>query len=170
MVIYDSVTSLQKISELSLPLPLYVYMKTYYWFNRNRVLSHLRFGGVDMFITAPSHLRNSLNRAPCWPRFILIPLVLACFALALTAQGQLSPPPDGNYSNNNTAEGEDALFNLDISTGVNNTAVGFETLYSNNTGSENTANGAQALYSNYSGGGNTANGASALYKQQHRLQ
>ena len=93
-------------------------MKTYYWFNRNRVLSHLRLGGADTFITAPSHLRNSVNRVPWWPGFILIPLVLACFALSPTAQGQLSPPPDGGYPNDNTAEGDDALFSLDTSQGT----------------------------------------------------
>jgi hypothetical protein len=63
-------------------------------------------------------------------------------------------------------------------TGVDNTAIGFESLYSNNgsrntaTGyqalhnnkvSFNTADGYQALYSNTSGGGNTATGAGALY-------
>jgi hypothetical protein len=39
-------------------------MKTYYWFNRNRLLSHLRIATAGTLITTPSHLRNSVNRAP----------------------------------------------------------------------------------------------------------
>ena len=56
------------------------------------------------------------------------------------AQGQLSPPPDGGYPGENTAEGENALFSL--SSGTHNTAVGLEALFSNTDGSYNTANGA----------------------------
>src|SRR5262245_4312604 len=40
--------------------------------------------------------------------------------------------------------------------GVNNTANGYEALYSNTTGSNNTANGHQALYSNTTASYNTA--------------
>src|SRR5437773_1128552 len=93
--------------------------------------------------------------------FLLIPLVLAWFALSPTpnAFGVL-PAPDGGYPSNNTAEGDDALFsNI---TGSNNTANGYQALYSNITGSNNTANGYQALYSNITGTFNTATGASAL--------
>ena len=49
--------------------------------------------------------------------------VFACFALSPTAQAQLSPPPDGGHSNDNIAAGQDALFSLDTSTGISNTAV-----------------------------------------------
>jgi hypothetical protein len=89
----------------------------------------------------------------------LIPLVLAAFAVSPTAQAQLSPPPDGGYPNNNTAEGTDALFSL--TTGPDNTAIGFEALYSNTTGDSNTATGSQALFSN-TGVRNTADGYAAL--------
>jgi hypothetical protein len=90
----------------------------------------------------------------------LIPLVLAAFALSPTAQAQLSPPPDGGYPNDNTAEGTDALFSL--TTGPENTAIGFDALYSNTTGDSNTATGSQALFSNTTGVRNTANGYVAL--------
>jgi hypothetical protein len=90
----------------------------------------------------------------------LIPLVLAAFALSPTAQAQLSPPPDGGYAGNNTAEGTDALFSL--TTGTDNTALGFEALFSNTAGSENTATGSDALPSNTTGIRNMANGFAAL--------
>jgi len=46
--------------------------------------------------------------------------------------------------------------------GTNNTAVGYEALYSNTTGSYNTASGINALYFNTSGNNNTAYGYDAL--------
>src|SRR2546429_899621 len=74
-------------------------------------------------------LRNLMNRAPL-RAFLLIPLVLACFALSPTARA-VDPPPDGGYPNANTAEGEDALFSL--TSGSDNTAVGFNAPFSNTT-------------------------------------
>ena len=71
----------------------------------------------------------------------------------------VTPAPDGGYPNNNTAEGDDALFSL--TTGTGNTAVGFNALY-NNIGAGNTATGSRALINNTIGGSNTANGGSAL--------
>ena len=104
--------------------------------------------------------RNSISRSPLRYGLFLIPLVLAAFALSPTAQAQLSPPPDGGYAGNNTAEGTDALFSL--TTGTDNTAIGFEALYSNTTGDSNTATGSGALMSNTTGIRNTANGFAAL--------
>src|SRR5436305_997983 len=118
------------------------------------------------------HLRNSIGRSPLrlgLPRvqpiwiirgFLLIPLALAWFALSQSARAQLSPAPDGGYPNQNTAEGDNALFSLTI--GSNNTANGHYALISNTTGYYNTANGGAALHSNATGYYNTANGASAL--------
>jgi hypothetical protein len=86
--------------------------------------------------------------------------VLACFGLS-PAQAQLpSPAPDGGYPNSNTAEGDDALFNL--TTGNSNTAVGHGALFSNTTGFDNTATGDSALFSNTTGSANTATGGRAL--------
>jgi len=104
--------------------------------------------------------RNSINRSPLRFGLFLIPLVLAGFALSATAQAQLSPPPDGGYAGDNTAEGTDALFSL--TTGTENTAIGFDALISNTTGDSNTATGSIALSSNTTGVRNTANGFAAL--------
>jgi len=106
-------------------------------------------------------LRKSISRSPLRLGFLLITLLLACFALSPTVQAQLpSPPPDGGYPNQNTAEGDNALFNL--TTGFDNTAVGFNALFNNTTGRLNTANGSGALFHNTTGGVNTANGFNAL--------
>jgi hypothetical protein len=104
--------------------------------------------------------RNSISRSPLRYGLLLIPLMLAAFALSPTAQAQLSPPPDGGYDGNNTAEGTDALFSL--TTGTDNTALGFNALYSNTTGDSNTATGSETLISNTTGIRNTATGFAAL--------
>jgi hypothetical protein len=112
-----------------------------------------------------------------------IALALLYFAILPKAQAVI-PPPDGGYPGFNTAEGQNALFNL--TTGVGNAAVGSYSLFSNTDGSlntavgvatlvfnvgdqstnhgvQNTAIGAGALLSNTTGTGNTANGALALF-------
>ena len=104
--------------------------------------------------------RDSISRSRLRYGLFLIPLVLAALALSPTAQAQLTPPPDGGYDGNNTAEGTDALFSL--TTGTENTALGFNALYSNTTGGENTATGSTALISNTTGIRNTATGFAAL--------
>jgi len=86
-------------------------------------------------------------------------LAVTCFALVSVALA-VSPPPDGGYANQNTAEGQDALFSL--TTGSNNTAIGFNALFSNTTGFDNTAAGANALLNNTIGNFNTAVGINAL--------
>src|SRR4029453_10467640 len=105
-------------------------------------------------------ITNSWNRSRLRICLFLIPLVLAPFGLSPMAQAQLSPPPDGGYDGNNTAEGTDALFSL--TTGTDNTAIGFDALYSNTTGDSNTATGSLALSSNTTGIRNTATGFAAL--------
>ncbi len=111
--------------------------------------------------------------------FLLIPLVLASFALLPMARA-LDPLPDGSYPGFNTAEGLNALFSLDTRVGINNTAVGsdalfadidgsnntaigFHALQNNTTGDFNTATGIRALQSNTTGPSNTANGEAALF-------
>ena len=115
-----------------------------------------------------SPLRRGLPRKQQLPRtqamwiirgFLLIPLALAWFALSPTARA-VSPAPDGGYANNNTAEGEDALFSL--TSGAGNTANGAFALFSNTTGSNNTATGFDALLFNTTGISNTATGSAAL--------
>ncbi len=114
----------------------------------------------NQLTTRSQFIRNSINRSPLWRGFLLIPLALAWCALspAPNAFG-VSPPPDGGYAGNNTAEGTDALLNLTI--GADNTAIGFDALL-NNTGDNNTAIGSQALLNNTSGAYNTATGLQAL--------
>jgi Chaperone of endosialidase len=86
-------------------------------------------------------------------------LALACFALSSTSQAQDDPETDGN--NNSAMEGSSALASL--TTGIENTGLGFEALFSNTTGNDNTATGLQALFSNTAGVNNTATGLQALF-------
>lgn len=97
-------------------------------------------------------------------------------AVATEKTEAVVPPPDGGYARFNTAEGQNALFNLTL--GSANTAVGWFSLFSDtdgsfntatgagtllfNTSDENTAFGAAALLFNIAGFGNTAVGAAAL--------
>ena len=104
-----------------------------------------------------------INQSPLRLGFLLIPLALAFFALSPAARA-VDPPPDGGYPNQNTAEGEDALFSL--TTGNDNTAIGFNALYTNTAGNFNTATGAGALFRNKAGNENTANGAGALFSNR----
>jgi Chaperone of endosialidase len=113
---------------------------------------------------------------------LVIILTVMGFALSPKAAA-VSPAPDGGYPGFNTAEGNNALFNL--STGVANTAVGWFSLFTNTDGSfntglgagtllfnigdqtagtgiQNTAIGAAALLNNTNGTNNTAIGTSAL--------
>src|SRR5262249_46840084 len=103
-----------------------------------------------------NQLTNSVNRSHVRLAFLLIPL--ACFVLS--AAHAVDPPPDGGYPNQNTAEGEDALFSLTI--GTDNTAIGYQALFRNTRGHANTANGSAALYRNSTGDLNTATGFQAL--------
>jgi trimeric autotransporter adhesin len=86
-------------------------------------------------------------------------IVTVCLALAPAAFA-VDPPPDGGYPNQNTAEGEDALF-IGGHIGAN-TAIGYHALYSDDFGASNTAVGSNALYSTSGAYFNTGVGADAL--------
>jgi hypothetical protein len=102
---------------------------------------------------------------------------LLCLGLLPNAQA-VNPPPDGGYPGFNTAEGQNALLNLDVTGGLGNTAVGWFALSNDidndfstavgagallfNRESSNTAVGAAALLSNDQGSNNTAVGVAAL--------
>jgi len=98
---------------------------------------------------------------------LVIALTFACFGPLPLARA-LVPPPDGDYPGANTAEGSGALNSLSFSPnvrfdgGIHNTALGYQTLFSNTTGNYNTATGSQALKSNTSSR-NTATGYQALF-------
>jgi hypothetical protein len=105
-------------------------------------------------------VRNSMSLATAGRGFLL--LAIACFALSPTPNAfGVSPPPDGGYANNNTAEGFEAL--LSPTSGSDNTAIGIDALERNTTGSFNTATGAGALVENTIGLNNTAIGFEALF-------
>jgi hypothetical protein len=87
---------------------------------------------------------------------VLTGLALACFALSPQARAVCQ---EGCLTNQNTVLGEDALINT---TGTENTAVGFNALFSNTGGFANTAEGSRALFSNTTGSLNTAIGDGAL--------
>jgi hypothetical protein len=119
--------------------------------------------------------RDPARSLPFWRGFLLIPLILVCFAFAPQTRA-VSPAPDGGYPGFNTAEGDQALFLL--FGGLGNTAVGWRSEFSNigasfNTGvgagslvlnnaDANTALGTAALLLNVDGGRNTAVGAAAM--------
>jgi trimeric autotransporter adhesin len=88
---------------------------------------------------------------------------LAWFALSPTARA-VDPPPDGGYPGRNTAEGDNALFNL--TSGIGNTANGASALENNTTGTQNTATGVGAIQNNTTGSYNTACGSGALFEDQ----
>jgi len=107
----------------------------------------------------PVPTSNSVKRARLRFRFLVISFLLVWLMVSPRAQA-VSPPPDGGYPGNNTAEGTLALFSLN--SGVSNTALGYQALYSNTTGSFNTATGFRGLFNNTIGAQNTATGYNAL--------
>ena len=94
---------------------------------------------------------NSIHSSLSRCGWLLIPLVLVCFALSPMLQAQ---------DMRNTAFGVHALEG--IKSGGGNTAIGFRALESNTNGDSNTATGLLALRSNVSGFGNTATGSRSL--------
>ena len=86
------------------------------------------------------HLKNNpLKPTNRKSSFLLIPMVFLCLALSPLAQAVV-PAPDGGYPGGNTAEGQNALFN--ITNGTYNTGVGVFSLRSDTEGNFNTAVGA----------------------------
>jgi hypothetical protein len=122
--------------------------------------------------------REPAYSLPLRRTFLLIPLILVCFAFSPQAHAatDVSPPPDGGYPNFTTAEGSNALRNL--TSGAGNSGFGWFSLFSDttasfntglgagtlalNNGEANTATGVAALILNTTGINNTANGAGAM--------
>ena len=114
--------------------------------------------------------RDPARSLPLWRGFLLIPLILVCFAFASQTQAapavpDISPAPDGCYPNFTTAEGCQAL--LHLTTGTANTALGWRSLFSAGSASFNVGVGAGALVldhggANGAGDANTAVGTASL--------
>src|SRR5438874_1284429 len=68
------------------------------------------------------HLRKSVDCSPLRCGFLLLPVVLACFALLPPKAFGVLPAPDGGYANDNMAEVTNALGSL--TTGSNNIDIG----------------------------------------------
>jgi len=117
----------------------------------------------SMIQTLVSCGRDPARPLPLRRGFLLIPLILVCFAFPLAAQAAPqalpSPSPDGCYPGFTVAEGCHALFHL--TTGAGNTAAGWYSLWADTTGSFNTALGGGTLVLN-TADSNTATGAAAL--------
>src|SRR5215471_351290 len=108
--------------------------------------------------------RDSARSLPLWRGFLLIPLILVCFASAPQTQaGQarpdVSPAPDGCYPGLNTAEGCQALQNAPF--GSANTALGWRSLFAPNGASFCVGVGAGSLVLNQ-GDLNTAVGTASV--------
>jgi hypothetical protein len=58
---------------------------------------------------------------------VALALTLVFYAVTPSARALSPPPPDGGYPNANTAEAEDALFNL--TTGSDNTVINSQALW-----------------------------------------
>ena len=119
---------------------------------------------IKINMTTP-RLIKSIGRSPLRLALLLIPVLLACFAIAQSARA-VSPPPDGGYKGGNTAEGDLALGSL--TTGIYNTAFGIYSLLSLTDGNPLAQQvviaqlcGAGALMVN-ADSANTATGAGAL--------
>ena len=116
--------------------------------------------------------RDPARSLPLRRGFLLIPLILACFAFLPKMQAQ-----EGDLGGGNTNEGFHALFNLttggfntglgwyslgfNLTDGFFNTAVGAGSLDLNN-GTSNTAAGTGAMLLNITANNNTAVGTDAL--------
>jgi len=104
---------------------------------------------------------------------ITLGLVLACFGLLPNAQAQVPDTPDAPddpdalLAFGNTHFGDGALVSL--TTGVWDTALGFQALNHNTTGHNNTATGLRALFSNTNGNWNAGHGVYALYRNVNGL-
>jgi hypothetical protein len=106
--------------------------------------------------------RDPARSLPLRRGFLLIPLMLVCFAFSPNVQAAPSPEtPDPGFVNDpfGTADGKNALAN--VSGGVGNSAFGWFSLFSDTTGSFNTGLGAGTLVLN-NAEQNTAVGTAAL--------
>src|SRR5437660_6367688 len=105
--------------------------------------------------------RDPARSLPFRRGFLLIPLMLVCFALSPQTQAVPQPetPDPGAKPVSDTADGQNAL--KSITTGIHNSAFGFDALLSNSNANFNTAVGSATLLVN-NATENTACGTGAL--------
>ncbi len=89
--------------------------------------------------------------------YLLFAILAGAMAQSNTSYNADGIPIGGTFS---AAFGIGAL---NVNTGINNTANGYQALFSNTSGGNNTANGYKSLYSNTIGIRNSATGDGALY-------
>ena len=114
--------------------------------------------------------RDPARPLPLGRGFLLIPLMMVCFAFLPQMRAGLPPEipgnPDGCYPAFNTAEGCNALFS--VTGGIGDTGLGWYWLFIVGNGSFNTrvGAGALALTSGAGSDSNTAVGAAAIRYNQ----
>jgi trimeric autotransporter adhesin len=122
-------------------------------------------GGLPSFLDKYPTVLRTCTVMKIITRLSFEALMFVFIALSSRTVDAVNPPPDGAYQNYNTAEGQNALFNLVTllpNVGLGNTAVGWQALFTNEYGSYNTAVGAGALLLSPQSSENTAVGAAAL--------
>jgi len=92
--------------------------------------------------------------------FFILAVGLCWFALSPALKAGCPNPP-GVCFGQNTAVGEDSLFN--VTTGVWNVGVGVQALFHDTVGNQNTGVGYQTLFNNVDGDKSTAIGSQALF-------
>jgi hypothetical protein len=102
---------------------------------------------------------TSISRSLWHCGVFILAIALCWFALSPTLEAGCPNPPGGCVGQN-TAVGDNALFNN--TTGVWNVGVGFQALFNNTDGNQNTGIDYQALFSNVSGDHSTGIGGQAL--------
>src|SRR5207237_5010862 len=132
--------------------------------HRERERTHSMYSLIELK-TLVSSGRDPARSLPLRRGFLLIPLVLVCFAFLPKMQAALPPEipgnPDGCYPAFTTAEGCNALALL--GGGFGNTAIGWYSLFLADAASLNTGVGAGALaLTTTPAVSNTAVGAGAM--------
>src|SRR5436309_4237398 len=131
--------------------------------DRERERTHSMYSMIHLK-TLVSCGRDRARSLPLGRGFLLIPLIMVCFAFSTQMRGALPPEipgnPDGCYPAFNTAEGCNALFN--VTGGIGDTGVGWFSLFLVGDGSFNTGVGAGALAINSPVAGVGANDNTAV--------
>jgi len=92
--------------------------------------------------------------------FFILAVALCSFALSPALKAGCPNPP-GVCGGQNTAVGDNALFN--VTSGVWNVGVGVQALFNDTTGNQNTGVGYQTLFNNIDGDKSTGVGSQALF-------